>query len=350
LCDQLPASAARTFELSGLGWVYFAQGEYREARALAARIEALATGQDDRLLHVAACNLTGTTATHQGELAAARHWLEQGMAAFEEVKDRMADFPTVIDFGVSMGARLSQSLAHMGLVDSARMRAEAALARARALGEPYAEMLALFFAGLVDVRTERPAQAKARAVSIEAIVARHGFVQGEGLWRWLLGWAQARDGQAQQGHTLMLEGYAFQMRQHMLAGAASVLGFACEAMILAQRWADAQKHADDAIALAAKIGERVFLPDLYLYQGRIALARADRDRAREAMRAALAEARAQQAAWVELCALVALCELPDRAPGDFAALADTRARQHEGLDTPLVCRADALLRAGPASA
>jgi adenylate cyclase len=301
------------------------------------------------MLHVAACNLTGTTATHQGELALARRWLEQGLVGFEEVQERMSDFPAVIDLGVSMGARLSQTLAHLGLVDSARTCAETALARARALGHPYAEMLALFFAGVLEVRIERAAQARTRAEAIEKIVVAHGFVQGEGLWRWLLGWALARDGQVRRGHALMLEGYGFQLRQHLLAGAASVLGHACEAMILAQQWADAQKHVDDGMALAAKIGERIFLPDLLLHQGRIALARADRDKAHEAMRAALAEAKAQQAAWLELSALVALCGLPDPAPGDFTALALARERQHEGLDTALVARADALLRAAPAS-
>jgi hypothetical protein len=63
------------------------------------------------------------------------------------------------------------------------------------------------------------------------------------------------------------------------------------------------------------------------------------------MQAAVAEARAQEALWLELSALVALCELGDPAPTDLHALKDARIRLREGDDTPLVARVDRLLQA-----
>ena len=59
--------------------------------------------------------------------------------------------------------------------------------------------------------------------------------------------------------------------------------------------------------------------------------------------AALVEARAQQALWLELNALVALCELDDAAPENLDALEDARRRLREGLDTALAIRANEML-------
>src|SRR5207344_2215908 len=66
LCDLLPWTRSRALELSGLGWVFYARGEYQDARALATRIHALAESRDDRVLDVCACNLMGASVTYQG--------------------------------------------------------------------------------------------------------------------------------------------------------------------------------------------------------------------------------------------------------------------------------------------
>ena len=64
------------------------------------------------------------------------------------------------------------------------------------------------------------------------------------------------------------------------------------ALILAGRWSEAQQHLDDALVLAQRIGERLYLPHLLLLEARVALGQRQPDDARAAMEAALAEARA----------------------------------------------------------
>jgi hypothetical protein len=96
---------------------------------------------------------------------------------------------------------------------------------------------------------------------------------------------------------------------------------------------------------ASATGDREYLPQLLLLDARIADALGERDRAREAMRQAIAEARSQEAPWLEMIALSALCERKDATAKDFAALRHLVDRLTEGLDTPPVAKARALLAA-----
>jgi hypothetical protein len=74
-----------------------------------------------------------------------------------------------------------------------------------------------------------------------------------------------------KGYVLIMEDYQCDARLEMWAGGTQVLAYATEALILAGRWSDAQKQVDEALSLAYRIGERIFVPDLLL-QARVALA------------------------------------------------------------------------------
>ena len=89
---------------------------------------------------------------------------------------------------------------------------------------------------------------------------------------------------------------------------------------------------------------------MLLLDARIADALGERDRAREAMRQAIAEARTQEAPWLEMLALSALCERDGATPEDFAALAQVVNQFTEGLDTAPVARARASLKAAGGAA
>jgi DNA-binding winged helix-turn-helix (wHTH) protein/tetratricopeptide (TPR) repeat protein len=342
LYDLLPATPTRAAELGGMGWVFFARGEFDQACALATRIHALAESCDDRVLQVSACNLMGNTLTYQGELLSGKQWLERGLTVGAE----LTAYPAfVVDFGVSMHARLGQNLAHLGFVDQARGQIDAALARADALAQPFAQAVALNFAAMVEARLGDPKRMLEQANDLDRKVTSHALGQGAGPARWLRGYAIARLGEPDAGHALIVDGLERNVSQGMVAGNTAVMGYAAEALILAGRWPEAQKHLEDALALAQRIRERLFLPDLLLLEARVALGQNQLDAARIAMEAALAEARAQQALWLELSALVALCELDDAAAEHRAALGHACKRVSEGFDTDLVKRACELVSA-----
>jgi DNA-binding winged helix-turn-helix (wHTH) protein len=344
LYGLLPGKTARALEV-GLGWAYHVRGEHAQARALAERIDGLAAQRGDRLLHASACNLLGASATLQGEPLAGRKWLEEGLATFDEVLQGAAFAPLVIDLGVSMRSRLAIALSHLGQVDRARQETEASLARADALGQPYARMMALGYAALLEVRLDRPDRVQPLADALQQVVDEHATIEGEAPARWLRGWLLARQGQAEAGCALAQEGYArYRLLGRFGGGSLGGYRFLVEPLVLAQRWAEARTQLDEAVAVTRRLGERLYLPDLLLLEARIALGTQQADAARHAMEAAAAEARAQQALWLELSARVALCELaPAAAPQDIAALKEVRGRLTEGLDTALAAKADTLL-------
>jgi ATP/maltotriose-dependent transcriptional regulator MalT len=129
----------------------------------------------------------------------------------------------------------------------------------------------------------------------------------------------------------------------MLTGGSEVLGYAAEALLLAGELEAAQRQIDEALQVAKTLDERVYLPQLFVIQAGIARARGESAAARASVRRAVAEARAQEAPWLELIALLELCEHDGAAVKDRQALAELVDRLPEAARTTAVARARALL-------
>ena len=136
----------------------------------------------------------------------------------------------------------------------------------------------------------------------------------------------------------------------MVAGASETLGYAVEAQLLAGDTDGAQRDLGEALRIVTTNGERVYLPQLLLLQGRIAAARGDTAVARTALRTALDEARSQQAPWLELQPLIQLIESGAASASDRAALRACVTALDWADDTPLVTRARSLWPADGAGA
>ncbi|MBI3775263.1 MAG: winged helix-turn-helix domain-containing protein [Gammaproteobacteria bacterium] len=342
LSGRLPAAPVRAAELSGQGWVFYTRGEFDAALALGKRMLALAEARREPVLSLCAYNLMGATASYQGDVVNGARWLQQGLTIYQQLEDLSVLKTFVVDPGVSMHANLFIPLAHQGAVDQARAQMNAAIALANTVKQPMAQMLAHWCAGIMHSWLGNAEQTLHAAQALNTLINDHGLAQAEGPARWLHGWALARLGQPDQGYTLIMEGYQRHARFDMLCGGTQVLTFVAEALILAERWDEARKQIEDGIALAGRIGEYVFLPDLLMLEARIALGQAHTDLARHALQAACTEAHSHHALWQELAAQVALCELADTQHADRAALQATYDRLHEGFDTRLVRRAQTI--------
>jgi hypothetical protein len=167
--------------------------------------------------------------------------------------------------------------------------------------------------------------------------------------RWFRGWSEAQLRDPRAGYRVIREGYEQAARLGMRSWAGETLGYAAEALARAGDWVAARRELDEAMQCARAIGGREYLTQLFLLDARIADALGERDRAREAMRQAVAEARSQEAPWLEMIALSALCERDGATAEDFAALAQVVDELTEGLDTAAVARARALLKAAAAA-
>jgi tetratricopeptide (TPR) repeat protein len=347
LLDEVPEHPLRALVLHGLGLVLMVRGEYAQARALAERTHALATTSGDLALHLSACSVLGQVHTLQGRHQEAREWLERGIAACETLGDGALHAAFVVDPGVTLLATLAVPLLHLGHADQARARFDAAQARARRLGEPMAQMVAAWFGALFHVRLHDAAAVAELAEAMHGIVEQAALAQGQAACRWFRGWAAAWRGEPLAGFRQIRDAHDLNAHLGMFSGESEVLGYAAEALVLAGDWAGAQAQLGEAMALAQRLSERVYLPQLLVLQGRIAIGEGRPAAAAAAMRMAVAEGRAQGAVWIEMTTLTALCECADATAADLAALARVLAGLTEGLATAPVVRAREVLRAHP---
>jgi DNA-binding winged helix-turn-helix (wHTH) protein/tetratricopeptide (TPR) repeat protein len=344
LLDEVPQHPLRGLFLGGLGLVLYIRGEAEQASALAERSEAQAAASGDRTTLVCACQSHGLVQYLRGRPRASRDWLERGLAAAEGLDAATSPAVFIADPGVIMLGLLAVALLHLGFADQARARLREARARADDLRAPQPKLAALWFEALVETRVDNPRRVAEIAAQIGALADEYALPQGRAAHLWWRGWAEARLGDPRAGHRLIREGYEEAVRLGMRAEASEPLGYAAEALARAGDWAAARRELDEALQCADAIGERKNRTQLLLLDARIADALGAPDRARESIREAVAEARAQEAPWLELMALSAQCELGIATAKDRKPLRLLVERLTEGSDTALFANARALLR------
>jgi DNA-binding winged helix-turn-helix (wHTH) protein/tetratricopeptide (TPR) repeat protein len=343
LLDDVPQHPLRGLFLSVLGLAYHMRGELEKAAAIARRSEALWQANADRTALVCACLVHGLLEHDRGRPRVARDWLEKGIRAVEELDASTSPAVFAADAGVMMLGLLANELLHLGLVEQGRQRIEAARARALALCEPMPRQAAFWLEALFEVRMGNPERVSDAAERLARVQEECDGPEGKAAALWFRGWAQAHRGDPRAGHRLIREGYDLVAGCGMRAFAGETLGYAAEALGLAGDWAAARKQIAQARQTAEAAGDRNCLPRLLMLEARIADALGERGRARDSLQEAVAEARTQQAAWLELLARLALCERGDATVVELAALGEVVDGLTEGLDTPPVARARALV-------
>jgi hypothetical protein len=132
----------------------------------------------------------------------------------------------------------------------------------------------------------------------------------------------------------------------MIGGGSETLGYAAEALVLQGDFDGAEEQLEQGLEIVSRYGERVYLPQLLLIQGAVARARDQPAAADASIRRALDEARAQEAPWLELLALTALCAHSAAKSADRRALRALLCELGEGSDTPAYARARVVLDRG----
>jgi DNA-binding winged helix-turn-helix (wHTH) protein len=341
LLDRVPHHPMLGRLLHGFGFMLYMRAEYAEALAVADRAQALGSAANDPVLLSTAYTLHGQIDHLQGRSAAARDWLERGLALAERVEVGAGQY--LVDPQVAMLGALAIPLAHLGRVKDARACVERAHARARERGWPMARMVAIWYGALLEVRLGNPERVAALADEMRALVDEFALAHGMTACRWFRAWADARMGRPSEPYRAIREAYEDNARLGMQAGASEILGYATEALLLAGDLDGARKQVEEALQVAHKLGERVYLTQLHLLDARIADAHGEPQRARPSIERAIAEARAQEAPWLELLALSALCERPGASHEQRASLRAALDQISGGEDTAPVADARALL-------
>ncbi len=342
LLADTPGHPMRTRLLHGFGFVLTLRADYAEALAVAERAEALSSATNDPVLVLVTCTVHGYVDQLQGRSRAAGTWIERGLAAAEPLELAPVEI-FVADPQVTLLGLLGIYLLHSGFVEQGRAQLERAHTRARLRGWPNTRLAALWYDALFEVRLGNAERVAALADEMRALVDESAVAQGQAACRWFHGWADARMGRPRDGYRRIREAYEDNACVGMLAGGSEVLGYATEALVLAGDWDGAQHELEDALQVANTLGERVYLPQLFLMQAAIGRARGDRAAADAAIRHAVAEARAQEAPWLELMALIELCDHHSATAKDRRALATLVDQLPEARNTPAAGKARALL-------
>ena len=342
LLSGVPQHRMSALLLHELGFVLCMRADYAEALAVAERAKSLSSDTNNPVLAFAACTVHGEVDQLQGRPNATRTGIERGLA----VADAGEVVPGEIvgaDPRVTLMALLAVPLLQLGYVKQARARLEQAHARARQLAQPMARMVAIWCNALFEVRLGNAERVAALADEMQALVDKFGLAHGRNACRWFRGWADARMGKPREGHALIREAYEANTRLGMLAGTSEILGYAAEALLLAGDLNRAREQLDEALQVAEKLAERVYLPQLYLIEAAIARTRGELAVAQASVRRAVAEARNQGAPWLELMALIELWEQDGTTAQDRRGLAVLVDRLPEATDTQAYMKARALL-------
>jgi DNA-binding winged helix-turn-helix (wHTH) protein/tetratricopeptide (TPR) repeat protein len=343
LLARAPQHPMRARLLHGFGYVLSLHGEYAQALAVAERAEALAAGSDDPVLMLAACFVHAEVHHVQGRSQAARSWIERGLAIAEPL-DIAAQEIFTADPHVTLRGMLAIELVRGGLVEQARTQVQRAHERARALRQPMTRLVAGWHEALLAVRLGDADRVATLADDMQALVDEFSLAQGRAACGWFGGWSDARRGKPIEGHRRIRQAYEDNLRLGMRAGASEVLGYAAEALLLAGDRDAAHAQLAEALQVANELGERVYLPQLWLLDAAIARAGGRPAAGETSARRAVEEARAQEAPWLELLALVDLCEHHEASAEERHALEALVDRLPEAHDTEPVRRARSLFR------
>jgi tetratricopeptide (TPR) repeat protein len=278
----------------------------------------------------------------QGEPSQARSWFERGLSLIASL-DTSSENLFLADPQVTMLALLAVQLLHLGLVESGRHRLHEAHALMREGAQPIAQMIAIWFEAVFELRLGDAERVAELARQGERLVDEFALAQGRTAFRWFRGWAIARLGQPREGYALIREAYEENTRLGMLSGASETLGYAAEALLLARDLDGARRELDEALDISEKFGERIYLPQLLLTQSAIARGQGNTRLASDSVQRALAEAREQGAAWFEMLAMMELIEHTDATSEDRRAFAALVSQLPESSDTVAFSRAQTLL-------
>ena len=287
--------------------------------------------------------LRGLVQHLRGRPRIARDWFEEAFDVCRDLDASTSRTVFVADPSVIVLGLLALDSVHLGLVEQGRERIAAVYERARDLRTPPPQMAALWLDGLFAVRLGNPARVADISEQLRVLADEHALAGARAAHLWFRGWSVAQLGDPRAGYRLIREGYELSVRLGIRAWACETLGYAAEALARAGDWAWARQQLDEAMQCADAIGERQCLPQLLVLDARIAYALGESKRAGEAIRQAIDEARAQEAPWLEMIALSAVCERKDATKRHREALRLVLERVTGGRDTPPVARVLALL-------
>jgi DNA-binding winged helix-turn-helix (wHTH) protein/predicted ATPase len=346
-------------------WVFaYTRAELRTAHALAQQLLQLAQDTQDRALLMEAHHALGNTLHRQGELTAARTYLEQGIALYD--RRRHASHATLygLDDGVAGLGYTAWVLWSLGYPDHALQRSREMLALAKKISHPLSQAWALNSAAWHYQFRREAQKAKEWAEAEIALCTEHGFSQLLAVGTIVQGWALAAQGQGEEGIRQIHEGMAAVQNTGTAIGRSRYLATLAEMYGKLGQAGVGLPLLAEALLVVEHGGERFYEAELYRLRGQLTLQKFQvpgskfqitdprpltpdpQVEAEECFRRAVAVARRQKAKLLELRAVMNLSRLwqgQGKQKKARQTLAGIYAWFTEGFDSVDVQEAKALL-------
>jgi class 3 adenylate cyclase/predicted ATPase len=317
--------------------------DYATARTIASQLVAVSADSESTARKLLAHCCLGTTLFQLGDVAEAMPLLDRTIELYDpERHERLIDAAAIDPGIVALGYRAWGEW-HLGQADRARRTSRELLDLCAAHPHPFRTATALVWAAGLAYRMRDPGSVERHATETIAVAAEHDYEELERYATILLGWALAVSGRVSEGVATIRRGLAlvphggsrahFTWHRLMLAEAESLAG-AHEKAIEALR---------DARAFAEETGERVFEPELWRLEAEILHAAGGPADAVDAALASAADAARRHTSLPFRLRLAASRYRLRGGAAARAALAECYAAFGEGLDTPDLAEAAALL-------
>jgi class 3 adenylate cyclase/tetratricopeptide (TPR) repeat protein len=343
LCADATHLRRRAQVLAYLCSAHTSGGRYGEALEVARELEQLGEDSDDAASLHHARYVIGSTLLFRGRLRDALDCLSRLAATLASAPNTSTLGPQHASAGISY---LSFCLALAGFPERSRVIAQLAIERTRASGHRYSVVQAEVYAAVAAMLRRDWSE----TVSLAGVACDSASRQGIPLMAALATMAGATAQCLGKGDAKAIETFQEALRQ-----GASTGNRACSTVILtglaaplleAGRLEEASRAADAGIAIAASIGEGIYLAELHRLKGGIALRHGRADEAAAHFQQAFEIARSQEAKLLELRAATSLARLwRDQGKRTEARdlLAPIYAWFTEGFDTLDLVEAKALL-------
>jgi predicted ATPase len=270
LCISVSGTKAEFPVLWGL-WLYHkVRSNLAPAHDMAHNLLALARSCGDPNLALQAHQALGITAFCRGRQATALWNVEQVAALYDPERHRAHSSLFGQDPGVICKSYGAVVLWLLGFPDSAEQQCDSAIAMSRDRS-PTSQAVALHFAAMVHQLKQDPQRTLQCAQKASAIAVEHRlsfWLAGAAI---LAGWALAKSGSTAEGLARLRQGLADWRATGSVTYETYYLGLLAEVLAAQGQRDEAMQVLDDALKLAAKTGEGLYLPELHRLRGELIL-------------------------------------------------------------------------------
>jgi DNA-binding SARP family transcriptional activator len=267
LCE-VSRETNRYFGVLGGSWVFhIVRGELAISLEIAERYLALAQ-RESAGVHLAAGEFCAAVSrAHLGEILPALSQLERSV----QHTRALSGAPPFLDFGPELGDFRASYMTHLlwltGSAEEALERSRAAVAQAEGLNHPFSLALALAYAAMLHHFRDEPHPARERAEAAAALCRRYGFRYYLAWTPILIGWAQTRLGETEQGLAGMLQGINELHATGAALRAPYYIALAAQGCGECGRPEEGLRQLENAVRLGEASGERWLQPEVQRIKG-----------------------------------------------------------------------------------